>query len=436
MKATKEPHEILEKETLSVEQLYAVTIWCYENVHISDRTKNIEHLDDGTFSLMNDGEEIKNYNNHGHIKSDLLKVRARELRSVLYVRLISALEVYLIDSIKYAFIKNPYILPSQKKILEVQYSKLIRTDSITDLKWSIAEKETRKLHSGGFKDVVKYYNSQLKISLSDLGINLFKLEKFHDRRHLLVHRMGKTDPSYRHKYNDRSTTIRVSSEELDDLISTIRTLSSKLQVALEAAIANTSKPNEDELFIGEVEFEILDGEFPEILNQDYCFVSKDRFIRNSDLFKIKAPKGSSTYTMQIHCTNQDVALIRSVLKRLKKKNLINVTSNDPIGNIIPRKSDLPIEELADIAKMLPPRNDWKIGIHKDLATILGTSIRSARKIVFSILSDEALLEHLGTNTHLELLNANQSGDDNSEWRCRATLRASPLRSMKKKTPSA
>lgn len=403
MKHTKNPYEILCREASSVEQLYAITIWCYKNASLSDDNKNIKRQEDGSVTLLSDdGSGFKNYTNRGHLKSDLLKKRARELRSVLYVRLISALEVYLIDSIKYAFINNPFVLASTTKRMEVPYSKLIGTTSIADLQWEIAEKEARNLHSAGFKDVVKYYNSQMGINIADLGINLSRLERFHDRRHLLVHRLGKSDGGYRHKYNEKAPSINIDESELNELVLAIRELSLKLSNAIETRIANTVKPQGAEPFVCKVTFELISESFPSILSQSYCFVSKDRYLRNSDLFRMERLGADRKYAMHVRCNWEDYRLIRRVLKRLERKGVLKVEGAAGIAGMKKKPSNLPQDHLMRIAKMLPHRDLWFQGIHKNLASILGISNGKASSIITSILENQNLLEALGADVHPKL----------------------------------
>jgi hypothetical protein len=408
MRINKHPFEILQKETSAVEELYTITMWCYKSVSSAKEVKNIVYNEDDSLSLMAKGEALKDYRNIGHLRADLCKMRARELRSVLFVRLISALEVFLIDSIKHAFLKNPQTLSSQKKRLEISYAKLIGTANISELQWELAEKETRNLHSAGFRDVVKYYSSQLGINIADLGINLSQLEHFHDQRHLLVHRLGKTDSVYRHKYNETTPEIKVSEHQLTELIKAIRELSLKLNNAIETLIANTVKPQTNNPFLAKVNFKLLADEFPSILDQSYCFISKDRYLRNADLFKIVKPKSGSKHTMHVHCAGEDLPLIRSVLVKLQRQEKILIDNLEVITGNRTKKSKLPFDHLFNIAQLLPKREDWYQGIHRNLAVALGTSNNKASYIITSILTDQRLMDQLGINVHPEIDKANQN----------------------------
>ncbi len=404
MKHIKNPFEILKKETTAIEELYEITIWCYKNISLL----NIQQEENGKLTLLtDDNSSIKSYSNRGHLKSELLKKRAKELRSVLYVRLISALEVFLIDSVKYAFIKNPFIFVSQSKQMSVPYSKLLRISNISDLQWEIVEKEARSLHSGGFKDIIKYYNSQMKINIADLGINLSNLERFHDRRHLLVHRLGQTDNGYRHKYNEKSSTIKVDETELKELIQAIRELSMKLNNAIETQIANTIKPNSSENFVAKIIFELNAEILPPILLESYSFVIKDRYLRNSDLFKMEIINPNRKYAMHVNCDSRDYTLIKSVLARLERRNVIKIESLPKNRKVKPKLSNLSKDHLIRIAKMLPPRNLWVEGMHKNLALILGISNTKASGIITSILEEKQLSDMLGTDINPELNRSQQ-----------------------------
>lgn len=398
MKQLTNPYEILNKEIIAVEELYRITLWSYKNVMISESNESLNREEDGSLELLNDKNEvIKNYRNRGHLKADLIGKRVKELCSVLFVRLISALEVFLIDYIKYAFIKNPFLLASQKKSLEISYSKLISKTNISDLKWEIAEKETRKLHSSGFKDVVKYYNSQLNINISDLGVSLSKLELSHDKRHLLVHRLGKTDSSYRHKYNYTRQDIKITELDLEELIYLIRDSSKKINNAVENEILNKNVINNPNSVNNKITFELLIDSFPSILSQSYSFVVKDRYLCNNDLFTLEEGEGKF-YTMHISSSYEDFTLIKSTLKRLQNRAILNIKSKTSNGIVKTIKlSDLPLEQLEEIARELPLQVDWYKGIHKDLASLKNISNNKSSSVFSSILEEESLITELGKN---------------------------------------
>lgn len=176
------------------------------------REKMLSEIKSGALGIadeINLGESFKIFNLVGVLKGQA----SRYLRELIFVRAISALEVYLIDSIKEIADINPAFFKSDEK-LEISRSKLFSSNSLSSLLMEVINKDCRGLGSGGFSEITKYYRNKLNIDYSSLHPGLRILEEYHDRRHILVHRLGKVDEKYAHKYNFIAKKLSVEDEYL------------------------------------------------------------------------------------------------------------------------------------------------------------------------------------------------------------------------------
>lgn len=148
--------------------------------------------------------------------------RRENLNSMLFVRIISTLEVFLVDLLKDAFhiTKEPF--KNNALRIEMSHAEILSIKSANNFYDKIINKECRKLSSGGFDDIVKYYKKHFKIELSNFYPGINKMKEYHDRRHLIVHRLGQTDSQYRKKYNTRAQSISIEDEYILNAISEIK----------------------------------------------------------------------------------------------------------------------------------------------------------------------------------------------------------------------
>ena len=92
-------------------------------------------------------------------------------KELALIRSVSALEVYLIDTIREVYFSNksPFM---KKGIMEYQLGEILSCDNINDLHEKYIEKQCRQLHSGGFEDVTKFYKSRFQIDFSKFNTSV------------------------------------------------------------------------------------------------------------------------------------------------------------------------------------------------------------------------------------------------------------------------
>lgn len=381
------PYTVFTNHLNVIEKFFTVSCLSYDSVE-----SNVEVIPSDERNLL--FESVKQ--SGAPCDSTISVQLSHELASLLFVKIISTLEVFLIDELKYVFSKSKGLFRSSTKVIEIPQAKLLTAHSLGELQWLVVEKDARKLHSGGFQDVAKYYNTQFKIDFAQMGIDIGKLEKYHDRRHLIVHRLGRIDGVYAHKYNEKAGFVRIDKAELMDCLGICRKLAEKIDAGLESLMLleeqNRHKP---EIFEAVAEIEVLALELPRQLSADHIETHRGRSVKVGSAITLTKIDEKN---MKVHfkCMVEDYRVLRRMLSRLRKSYDIIITK---VTVVSPYSSysdcNLPTEYLATIAKTLPPRNNWFTGIHKELAIELGISNGKASDIISAITRNHDLMSQLG-----------------------------------------
>src|SRR5258708_6701817 len=107
----------------------------------------------------------------------------RYLRETVLVRLISSLEVFLLDVVRDVFLARRDLFHTDSKRLDFSYGELLSASSVTELWSKVINKDIRSLQNQGFKEIAKFYRTRLKIDLTGRGIPMYRLEEIHKLRH-------------------------------------------------------------------------------------------------------------------------------------------------------------------------------------------------------------------------------------------------------------
>lgn len=122
-----------------------------------------------------------------------------QLRELIFIRLVSVLETYPVDSVRDVFVtsKEPF-----KEQVQLQFTKaeMLSASSMAYVLSKIINRECRSLTNGGYGEIVRYYKKRFGLDLGSLSPGRLVMEEYHERRHLFVHRLGKADARYRNMY--------------------------------------------------------------------------------------------------------------------------------------------------------------------------------------------------------------------------------------------
>lgn len=129
-----------------------------------------------------------------------------KLRQLILVSSITTLEVFLVDLIQEISKRDTTPFNEQAPV-EFTKGQVLNSPSIADLKKEIISRDLRKLTSGGFTEIRKYYQKKFQIDFNNLNVPIKQLEEIHTRRHLHVHRNGVCDKEYVNKYPKMGYTV-------------------------------------------------------------------------------------------------------------------------------------------------------------------------------------------------------------------------------------
>jgi len=398
-KILKLAYRIFNSELTDLQELYNSTLIAYKQTSIIKRNKGefvnvVENQDE--FLLENINEFCSNVNSLEY-----------DLRQLVLIRLISILEHYLINNVKYIFTETKAPFKSALRI-EFQYQELLSFKSLTDIFNKIITKECRQLSSGGFKDIIKYYKSKFDIDLNSFFSSQTRMFQYHDIRHLFVHNLGKTDKQYRKKYNTTKVGLSINDAYLMNAISDVRTFveivnKHTLEFIEKSKSENRIEPNMRTLVFS---FQNLNP-FLDLIDDNFSFWSNDDLVVLKDLVLERKDLGDNFIELKIYGEVIKVGDYFNIFRKTAKSNQsirkIRKHSDDyqpPTPKITEKKYVEPSPKIKitedmifNVNEMLP-ESPWPIGIHKTIASELNLSNKTVRRIIHIILKkQESQLEN-------------------------------------------
>lgn len=243
----------------------------------------------------------------------------------------------------------------------------------------VINRECRKLSSSGFSEIVKYYKKHFQIEVSGFAPGKNKMEEYHERRHLLVHKLGRTDNQYRIKYNTTKLSISVDDDYLCECIEDLSSFCEMVNNQLVYQLKNEFAPNNKKT--KEVERKVTlkimfqsEAKDLEYFQNDYEFWSQDEFSVLGDILDNKVNIDSNTIEYNISGTFAQVRSYTRIIRRAQKKEKFEVEITKErvksSGKLVNRILD---EEILKQIEEKLPQQPWKTGIHKEIASELEVS---------------------------------------------------------------
>jgi len=302
----------------------------------------------------------------------------KTLKEVTFIRAISALEVLLIDLMKQIFLSKKYLFHSGQKI-EFSQSELLSSQSISTIWSKIINKECRNLQNQGFKEISKYYRNTFSIDFNQSPVSITEIQYFHDIRHLLVHRLGKTDIQFRHNHNTSKKEVQISENQFYDSLEKIQSfgtyVSDKVIELIESPESHKASNLSD--MTCNLSIKINPEKIDKIFSSDFSFLSEEEVYILRDLlqsFEIKEDE------MKLFLVGKQ-KVIRDYLKLVK--------ASEKNGNIIIETLDKHVsvsisEDEMDLVKSLLLKTKKGEISMEDIPTISGFRSRKVRKIIDQI----------------------------------------------------
>lgn len=211
-------------EIIKYKTFYYRTLYCHKKM--LKELKTIHDVDydnycnnDVIYTSNNLGKEINIDKSYQMMYVHLTHTDTTIFQQLILTRLISALEVFLIQNIKDVFLVNKKPFLNQTKF-EVTESEILVTENIEEIQSKIINNLCRNVQSQGIKGIASLYKrifsidfESFNIKIDDSIYNYSYILMLHDMRHMIVHNLGKLDTKFKKQYDYQATTIKFSSNE-------------------------------------------------------------------------------------------------------------------------------------------------------------------------------------------------------------------------------
>lgn len=357
------------QELKRLREFYQATVYAYNQTDYFLMLKR-KH----TENLMNLEIKIEQQPNFYRIKKpSVISANEKNLSEIVFIRVISGLEVYMKDSILEIFRKNKLPFKNLKKDLKFDYNELLSFKSTADIVNKLIKTELREVKNGGISELVKYYNNTFGLEINIDSPEFKKLLKYHDQRHILVHRLGKTDEIYRKKYGSNIFTISIDEDYLMTCIDDFNSFGNEIEKLLNLKfkdeyyrIQQSKKPEKQIRF----SVEILKGK-PEIFNFNYEFWVDEQPVMFGNILRDREDIDTKKFIISIAGKNREIENYIKIVDSFASKNKIKVEY------LLKKKKQLPPlskETLIKIKELLPPI-PWEIKVIDEISLELNLSKR-------------------------------------------------------------
>lgn len=380
-----------QREFTHLEMLHASTLYAYDEA-ILRSTQNAKegylNKKEPVFRKLAGGNEFRLASNlkalHNKYKHSFRTI----LRETIFVRAISVLEVFLIDAVRKILVARKDLF-TQSKIVTLSYPHLISFNNSSEILSYIINNECRNLHNGGFKEICNYFRNRLKIELNNFKEPLKIIFEYHDKRHLIVHRLGLTDKEYRHKYNTNIKRVNINEKYLISAFKNIRAFCEF--VLNESTIIINSTDNllnqTDESF-ATIALKTLDKKGNEAIKKNYIFSFDDNIVQLKDLSLQTIKETEDIFNLIISGDINYLKRYIAILKKLdlnKSIEIINIELNEAKPS---KKKNVTVSvEMFEKIRTHLPAQPWEKGMHKIIASKLGVSNNIVQAVIKKLISD-------------------------------------------------
>lgn len=357
------------QELKRLREFYQATIYAYNQTDyfLMLKKKNTENL----MNLEIKTEQQPNF--YRIKKPSAISSNEKNLSEIVFIRVISGLEVYMKDSILEIFRKNKLPFKNLKKDLKFDYNELLSFKSTADIVNKLIRTELREVKNGGISELVRYYNNTFGLEINIDSPEFKKLLKYHDQRHILVHRLGKTDEVYRKKYGSNIFTISIDEDYLMTCINDFNAFGNEVEELIDLKfkdeyyrIQQSKKPEKQIRF----SVEILKGK-PEIFNFNYEFWIDEQPVMFGNILRDREDIDTKKFIISIAGKNREIENYIKIVDSFASRNKIKVEY------LLKKKKQLPPlsrETLIKIKEHLPPM-PWEIKVIDEISLALNLSKR-------------------------------------------------------------
>lgn len=411
-------YENFKCEMERLELLHGATLYAYDQAILRSVERVEQGYSDSESSIKRDLATDYKYNVFAANIEDLLRQfrsqHPNQLREILLVRVISTLEAFMVDTLREVFLVRKDLFHKNDNIVQYSYAQILSFDSISQIATQLINKECRSLQNAGFSKFLSYYEKNLKITFNKPQLKLKDLQEFHERRHLLVHRLGKTDQKYRRDYNVADKRLVVNKRYLLYCFETVRAFAEFVYIETKKLRREKtlSRNKREPTAIAYVEVKPLSGRGVRAVRMDYSFLNEEEIILVKDIVFSKAKNSDESYSLGLQGSVSQVDSYIEYLRHCENKGRLKIT-DVRFARRITRKSSLSYAFLNRIEKVLPLQ-PWPKTIDEQIANKFGISARQSKQAIkviseryvtpetVRIVSDEIAGKELLPGIHIEI----------------------------------
>ena len=385
-----EAYNNFQTEFAHLEMLHASTLYAYDLAILcsTQRAKDdYINKEDPVFRTLAGGNEFRLADTLKELHDKYKKSYRTILRETIFVRAISVLEVFLIDAIREILLARKDLL-IKNDIITISYPHLISFNNSSEILSYIINNECRNLHNGGFKEC-KYFRNRLKIELNNFKEPLKLIFEYHDKRHLIVHRLGLTDKEYRHKYNTNTKQVDINEKYLINAFINIRAFCEFVLNESTRIIYSTDNllGQINEAF-ATITLKTLDQKGDEAIQKNYIFPFDDSIVKLKDLSLQIIEEAEDIFNLIISGNINYLERYIAILKKLDFDKSIEIIKIELKKANPPKKKNIKFSiEMFDKIRNILPEQPWEKGIHKIIAGKLGVSSITVRAVIRKLISD-------------------------------------------------
>ncbi|MBV9865488.1 MAG: hypothetical protein JO316_09075 [Abitibacteriaceae bacterium] len=367
-----------------LELLHLGTLFAYDQaiLHVSERI--LKNFQDPTAQIERTLAKNYKYNivapNAQVMEQQFKQLYPGYLREILLIRVISALEVFLVDTIREVFTVRRDLFHKNDTI-QYSYGQILSFESISEIATQLINKECRALQNAGFAKVIAYYQKYLDIKFEKSGLDLKELQEYHERRHLMVHRLGRTDEKYRHDYSSTDKQLSVNKRYIIHCFETVRAFAEFVYTETKSLRRQNTltRQRKEPTTIAYANVLPLNGRGAKVIHMNYTFAAEEEILVVKDIVFSKVPHPNGSYTLGLHGSVKQVDAYLQYLQHSENKQRLKLVDFKYVRRITPKDS-LPNDFVDKIEASLPDL-PWSTNIHEQIANKFRISNRQSKKAI-------------------------------------------------------
>jgi len=207
------------------------------------------------------------------------------------------------------------------------------------------------------------------------------MEEYHERRHLLVHRLGKTDQAYRDKYNTSKQSISIDETYLLECIADFKFFGEMVNNQMTYKLQNDfiKKSKKEKIVERKLVMNIglISNLEPDYFQPNFEFWAGEDFSIFSDILDNKKMIDDNNIEFTISGTLKQVKSFSKIIRKAQRQKELTlefkVQKTIKESKIIINEQRILDEEILTRIKDNLPSQPWEKGIHKKVAAQLNVS---------------------------------------------------------------